>query len=123
MYGNVGLLRELEDRDDVAVIQLGCRARFTVEARPHLLGVLGEVGEHQLDRDLAIEHRVEAPVQHTHAALADALQNLVAADPFELLVKRPSLGSAGPVQREGDRNRTPRAARDTDSDSTESGSA
>ena len=76
----VGFFGELEDRDDVAVLELGGRPGFAIEARPHLLGVVGEVGEHHLDRDFAIEHRIEAAVEHTHAAVADALENLVAPD-------------------------------------------
>ena len=76
----VVLLGELEDRDDVAVLQLGGGPRFAIEARPHLLGVFREVGEHHLDRDFAIEHRIEAAIEHTHAAAPDALEDLVAAD-------------------------------------------
>ncbi len=67
------------------MIELGGGARLAVEARAHLLGVFGEVGVHQLDRDLAIEHRIEPAVEHTHAALADAFEDLIAADLLQLL--------------------------------------
>ena len=82
---NVRFLGELEDRDDVPVIELGGGACFTVEARAHLLGVFGEVRVHQLDRDLAVEHRVEPAVQHPHPALADAFKDLIAANLLQLL--------------------------------------
>ena len=73
---------ELEHRDDVAVLQLGGGLRLAIEARPHLLGVVREVRQHHLDRDFAIEHRVERAIEHAHAAAPDALEDLVASDLF-----------------------------------------
>ncbi len=82
---HVRFFGELEDRDDVAVLQLGGGARLAVEPGPHLLGVLGEVGEHQLDRHLPIEHGIETAVEHAHPALTYPGENLIAPDLLELL--------------------------------------
>ena len=71
---------ELEDRHDVRVLKLRRGLRLAIETGPHLLGVFGEVHQHQLDGDFAIEHRVDAPIEHSHAPLAHPLEDLVAPD-------------------------------------------
>ena len=82
MYGVLSSSANSKIVTMLRVLELGGGPRFAVEARPHLLGVFREVGEHQLDRDFAIEHRVDAAIEHAHAALADALEDLVASDLF-----------------------------------------
>jgi len=82
---NVRLFRKFENRDDVAVIQFCRRTGLAVEPRPHLLRVFGEVGVHQLDGDLAVEHRIKSAVQDTHTALAHAFKDLISADLLQLL--------------------------------------
>ncbi len=76
----VAFFRELEHRDDVAMLELGGGAGLDVETRAQLLLVLGEVDQHQLDRHLAIEHRIHAAEEHTHPAFADALDDLIPSD-------------------------------------------
>ncbi len=61
------LLARVDDADDVLVVELGDRARLAAEAL-ELIGVAGDLAVHELDRDLALEHRVERPVDRRHAA-------------------------------------------------------
>ena len=78
--GRRAFLGKLEHRDDVAMLQLRGSAGLPVKARPHLLFVFGEIDEHQLDRHLAIEHRIDAAKQHTHPTAADAFDDLIPSD-------------------------------------------
>src|SRR5205823_1529312 len=74
---------EFEDGDDVAMLQPRRGPRFAVETRPRRL-VGREVRRHDLDGDVAIEHRIAGAKEHAHAAASDALEDLVAADPLGL---------------------------------------
>src|SRR5207247_202541 len=67
---------EIVDRHDRRVVHLGDNLGLALEA---LLDLAGEVGGgNELDRDLAIQHRVAGAVHHTHAAAAELAQDLVA---------------------------------------------
>jgi hypothetical protein len=76
-------LAELVDRHDVAVLQPRDGLRLAMEAVARR-GVAGEIDQHQLDRDVALEHLVVRAVQHTHPAPSDALDDVVAPDPLRL---------------------------------------
>ena len=75
----VGVIAEIEDRDDAGVAQARDRARLAFEALL-LFGVAGRLGEHDLERDVALEHRVEGLVDGPHAAASERLEDLVLAD-------------------------------------------
>ena len=64
------LLAGVDDADDVRVVELRDRARLAAEAL-ELVGVPGDLAVHELDRDLALEHRVERPVDRRHPAGPD----------------------------------------------------
>ena len=64
------VLAGVDHADDVRVVELGDRARLAAEAL-ELVGVRGDLAVHELDRDLALEHRVEGAVDRRHAAGAD----------------------------------------------------
>ena len=52
------------------VVELRDGARLAAEAL-ELVGVRGDLAVHELDRDLALEHRVEGAVDGRHAPVAD----------------------------------------------------
>ena len=56
--------------DDVRMVELRDGARLAPEAL-ELVGVRGDLAVHELDRDLALEHRVEGAIDRRHAAGAD----------------------------------------------------
>ena len=66
----VALLAGVDDADDVRVVELRDRARLAAEAL-ELVGVAGDLAVHELDRHLALEHRVEGAVHRRHAADPD----------------------------------------------------
>ena len=68
--GMPGVLAGVDDVDDVRVCELGDGPRLTAEAL-ELVGVLGELPVHQLDGDMALEHRVGRPVHRRHPPGAD----------------------------------------------------
>ena len=70
---------EVEDLDDVGVHQAGGGERLAAEALDER-GVVGEVLGEQLDGDLALEPAVEGQVDGRHAAEAEPVAELVAAD-------------------------------------------
>jgi hypothetical protein len=70
------------------MLQAGGGAGFAIEARATIF-VAGEVGQHRLDGDFAIEHRIVAAEERTHAATTDAVADFVAADGFAGLHTRP----------------------------------
>ena len=70
MYGRAVVLARVDDRDDVRVVELGDRARLAAEAL-ELVGVARDLAVHELDRDRALEHRVEGAVDRRHPAGAD----------------------------------------------------
>ena len=67
------------DRDDVGVIERRRGPRLVLEA-PHRVGVAGERGPEQLDRDLAAKLGIVGQVDLTHAAAADERHHVVGAD-------------------------------------------
>ena len=69
----------VEDADDVVVRECGERPGLAVEPAS-LLGLVGDGRAQQLDGDVALEPAVAGAPDHTHAALADLLEQLVAAD-------------------------------------------
>jgi hypothetical protein len=71
---------ELKNRDDVRVLQPGGRLRFAVEPRTHLGQIGGKIDEHHLDRDFAVEDRIEAPVENGGVPLPDALEDVIPPD-------------------------------------------
>ncbi len=78
------VLPELEDRDDVAVLQAAGGAGFAQQPLAHFLGVAAFAN--QLQGDVTADLRIQRPVQGSHAALPDLLEELVVAD----LVGRPA---------------------------------
>ena len=72
-------LAGLEDRDDVGVVHRGRGPGFPDEPLPERL-VPGQSGRQDLERDPAVQPDVVGPVDHGHAAPADLLHHLVAAD-------------------------------------------
>ena len=86
---------DVVDRDDVGVRELGHRLGLALEASA---GV-GVGRQQELERDLAIELRVVRGVDHPHPALADEVEDDVAADdlaglerPLEGVVEGGALG-------------------------------
>ena len=75
--GRALVLAGVDHRHDVRVVQLRDRARLAPEAL-QLVGVVRDVAVHELDRDPALECRVERPVDARHAARADLLVQAVA---------------------------------------------
>src|SRR5207248_2356813 len=65
-----GLLAGVDDGDDVRVRELRDGAGLAPEAL-ELVGVGGDLAMHELDRDGALEHGVERPVDGGHAAAPD----------------------------------------------------
>jgi hypothetical protein len=66
----VPFLAGVDDADDVRMVELRHRARLAAEAL-ELVGVRRDLTMHELDRNLALEHRVERAVDRRHAAVAD----------------------------------------------------
>ena len=69
----------VEDAHDVVVREARERACLPVEPAP-LLRLVGDGRPQQLDRDVALQPVVVGAPDHAHAALADLLEKLVAAD-------------------------------------------
>ena len=69
---------EVEDLHDVRVHEARGRQRLAAKARDEL-AVVGEMLGQQLDRDLALEAAVDRDLDGRHAAVAEALPELVAA--------------------------------------------
>ena len=80
--GHVAVVAVLVDADDAGVLQAPAGLRLALEARDRLLhlGGVEVLGEDRLDRDPALDHRVEALVHHAHRALAEGADDLVLAD-------------------------------------------
>ena len=84
----IGFLQPV-DRADVRMIERGEEAGFAREARP-ALGVSGEVGRQDLDRDVAPELAVARAIDLTHAASTERRDDRVRA---ELAVQHGRRGS------------------------------
>ncbi len=65
-----GRLAGVDDADDVRMVELRDGARLAAEAL-ELVRVRGDLAVHELDRDLALQHRVEGAIDGRHAAGAD----------------------------------------------------
>jgi hypothetical protein len=68
--GPAVLFAGVDDADDVRVAQLGDRARLAPEAL-ELVRVRGDLAVHELHRDLALQRRVECPIDRRHPARPD----------------------------------------------------
>ncbi len=64
------ILADVDHLHDVRVVELRDGARLAAEAL-ELLGVAGDRPQHQFDRDAALEHDVERPVDVRHPARTD----------------------------------------------------
>ena len=64
------LLAGVDDAHDVRVVELRDGPRLAAKAL-ELVGVAGDLAMHELDRDLALEHRVERAVDRRHASRPD----------------------------------------------------
>ena len=76
--GVAAVLAGVDHRDHVGVGELGHRARLLAEAL-ELVGLLGHLAVHHLDRDLAVERLVARQVDGRHAAAAQLRLQPVAA--------------------------------------------
>ena len=76
--GPAVLLAGVDHADDVRVVELGDRARLAAEAL-ELVGVRRDLAVHELDRDPALERRVERAVDRRHPTGADLGVEAVAA--------------------------------------------
>ena len=85
----VGVVAEVEDGHHVGVHHARDRARLALEA-VLLLGVARDLGQHDLERDVALEERVVGVVDDAHGARAEAAQDVVLAD------TRREVGGYGP---------------------------
>ncbi len=68
--GPLTVLAGIDDAHDVRMVQLGDRAGLAAEAL-QLVGIGVHPCVHELDRDLALEHRVVGAEDHRHPAGAD----------------------------------------------------
>ena len=73
-------LLEAVDRPDVRVVERGQQPRFPFEARPPV-GVRGEEGREDLDRDVTAEARVPRAIHLAHTTRADEVQDLIRPQP------------------------------------------
>ena len=73
------VLAEIVDGDDVLVRQLTGGASLAKEPLAHLR-VRFDRARDDLDRDDALDQRIEGPVDDTHAALTELLVELIAAN-------------------------------------------
>ena len=78
MYGPTGSCAVVEDGDHVGVVQLGGGLRLALEAGQEA-GVRAVLGAQHLDGHVAAELGVVGAVDGGHAALADQLDQAVAA--------------------------------------------
>ena len=76
----IGVVTEVEDVHHVRVLHPRDGLRLAVETLLQLL-IVGDRGDHHLERDLALEHLVLGQVHLTHGALAENPDDLVLADP------------------------------------------
>ena len=76
--GPAVLLARVDHADDVRVVELGDGARLAPEAL-ELVGVRRDLAVHELDRDLALERRVERAIDRRHPTGADLGVEAVAA--------------------------------------------
>ena len=79
LHGDEGLVvvrSDVEDRDDVGVLQAGCKLGFADEA----LAEFGVVGAENLEGDQPADGRIERQVQGPHPALTKRFAHLIAAD-------------------------------------------
>jgi hypothetical protein len=65
------------DRDDIGVAQSGRGARLAAELLDEGL-ILGKVGAHDLERDLAIEPLVQGDVHRRHPAVGQVREHAIA---------------------------------------------
>src|SRR5436190_1474554 len=91
------LLAHVIDLDDVRVVQPPGGFRFAQEPHAHLPGdVLGQVRVERLDRDLALDERIEGAIDRANRAAAEFSQHPVTAEHHCWLI-RSSLKARSPV--------------------------
>ena len=88
--GDVLVLAVLVDADDVGMVDPPGGARLVLEAADELRGEIGidEVHPHRLDRDRALDVRIERLVDDAHRALAEDALDFVLAEFLELAHRR-----------------------------------
>ena len=96
LHGDVGravrVVAEVEDEHHVGVRELGHRPGLPLEA-VLLLGVGGELAEHELQGHVAVEERVAGVIDDAHGALAERADDVVLADALG------GFARGGPVRR------------------------
>ncbi len=110
--GDAALSSEVEDRQDVGVRERRDGQRLALEARDKF-AVLGQAGRQNLDGDVAAKFLVVRPVDFTHAAHADPVQDPVGPDALACreyhrmtVVRTLSRGQARERSGAGNRDRT-----------------
>ena len=88
----VGVVPQVEDEHHVGVHELGHRPRLPLEA-VLLLGIGGELPEHDLERDVPVEERVVGVIHHPHGSLAQGTHDVVLADALR------GVGARGAIRR------------------------
>ena len=90
----VGVVAEVEDRHHGGVAEPCDRPGLALEALL-VLRIARRLGQHHLERDLALQHRIEGPIDGAHAAAAEELDDLVLSDPGAVRdVRQPGGGGA-----------------------------
>ena len=77
--GKTVLLAEGVDLHDVGIVEASRGLRLALEA-PHEVGILAVPLQHDLQRDLTVEHRVRRKVDVAHAAVPERLLDVVRAE-------------------------------------------
>ena len=72
------MIADVIERDDVGVLERADRARF---ARKALAQIVIELFLEQLDRGQAADGRIARQIHRSHAAMAQALDDLIPIDP------------------------------------------
>ena len=82
--GNATIFTDLVDGDDMVVIEFGRRSGFAQEALPGV-PLFGDLREHDLERDRALELRILRLKDHPHPALAENLEDAISPQPPDLV--------------------------------------
>ena len=86
--GDAVLLADVVDGDDVGMVEAAGRARLAQEALAHLAHDLrGQVRQQRLDRDVALDERIDGAVHRAHGAAAELGDDDVAPE-LRLFAKR-----------------------------------
>ena len=96
---HAGLIANVVDGQDIGMVQCGRGLGFLLEAT-HAIGIVGETGWEDLDRDLTLEAGIQRAVHLTHAACPERTEDLIRAE------QRRTLGRLQAHQTVLDRPRT-----------------